>query len=146
MTELEVCGRILAIDPGTKRVGFALSDELQRLARPLEVWRCRSKKADVQRVVELARAHHVREVIVGVPYPLEGPATPSTERARAFARSVKGALGSTIRVTEWDEALTSWAAEGVVRVQAIRAPERRRALDPVAAAVLLQELLDTRGS
>lgn len=144
MSEPAVRGRILAVDPGTKRVGFALSDELQRLARPLEVWRCRSKRADVQRVVELARAHDVREVIMGVPYPLEGPATVSTERARAFARAVKGALGSSIRVTEWDEALTSWAAEGVVRASGGGARRRGSELDAVAAAVLLQDVLDAR--
>ena len=132
----------MAVDPGTKRMGLALSDDLQMLARPLEVWACQSKKADVRRVVDLVREHEVQEVVIGVPYPLEGAETASTERARAFYRAVKGALGASVRVTERDEALTSWVAEGLLAARG-RASSSSE-VDAMAAAVLLQEVLDER--
>jgi len=64
-------GPMLGVDPGTKRIGFALSDSLGMLAAPLEVWtRKKNPAEDVARVVRHVMEHEVVAVVVGVPFRL----------------------------------------------------------------------------
>lgn len=140
---MKIPGRILAIDPGTKRVGFALSDDLQLVARPLEVWKRRGLEADLERVRALVAEHEVAELLVGMPYRLDGSESPSTERARAFMVALVEALPD-LPVRERDEALTSWAAEERLRSEGVHPSKWKEKVDAYAAAALLDEELRIR--
>lgn len=136
-------GRLLGIDPGTKRIGFAVSDDLQWTARPLEVWKRRTLEVDLAHVRSLVEEHEVREIVIGVPYRLGGGASESTERARAFAEALKAALPD-MPVIERDEALTTFEAESRLEARGLSPGERKALVDAYAAAVILQEELDER--
>ena len=132
-------GRLLGIDPGTKRIGYALSDDMQWTVRPLEVWKRRSIEEDLAHVKALIEEHEVVAIVVGVPYSLEGRETESTLRAKEFIASLRGAVS--IEIRERDEALTTWEAEEWMKAAGI--PIDRKLVDAYAAAVILQEEIDS---
>jgi putative Holliday junction resolvase len=141
---MDVPGRILAIDPGSRRLGFALSDALQQTARALEVWTRKGLEADLAHVRALVETHEVGELLVGLPRRLDGSESPTTARARALAAALEAAFPE-LPVVLRDEALTTWDAETRLREAGV-APKRRRALiDAYAALVLLEEALADRG-
>lgn len=136
--------RILGIDPGTRRVGLALSDDMHWSARALSVLkRARSLEEDMAALRTVVQAHEVGEIVCGMPYRLDGSESDSTERARAFFDAVRAAFPE-LPVKERDEALTSWEAEEQMRAEGLSPKQRRAQVDAYAARVLLQEELDER--
>ena len=136
--------RVMALDPGERRVGVALSDELAILATPLVILERRSWAEDIARVAELVQAHGVGEVIVGHPKTLRGEIGPQARRAERFAREVAGAVDAPVRL--WDERYsTVEASERIAADRRSRGPGARRGHpDAAAAAVILQGYLDSR--
>ena len=139
----------LGIDPGEKRIGVAVSDELGRLASPLTVIAHTSLKADVARVGELASERKAERIVVGLPLNLNGSVGPAARRARRFANALRRNLGLPVEL--WDETLTTVEA-GLQLRSASSHPERSRGaegtlarreeVDKVAAAIILQSYLD----
>jgi putative Holliday junction resolvase len=132
--------RILALDPGTKRIGVALSDELGWTAQPLETFERKSLAADIAHVRELVRRHDVREVVVGMPVQLNGRMGPAAQSAQHFLEALQAAVG--VPVIAWDERLTTKAAERVLIEADVSRKKRKGAVDRVAAALLLKSYLD----
>ena len=142
-TSRTAAGRVLAIDYGRKRIGLALSDELQMTARPLATIVRVNRQSDVRRLRELCRARGIAQIVVGHPVHLTGRSGAMAEEAARFAARLRKELG--IPVELLDERLTSWEAEQVVRQNASSTRKRRESLDDVAAAILLREYLDRKG-
>lgn len=138
-------GRLLAIDPGTKRMGYAISDEMGVLARPLEVWKKKSREADLQHLVELISSYEVKTLVVGVPYRLDGSESIMTQKAKAFVEEIRKALPQ-MEIVERDEALTTWQAEEILREKGVSLSKKKTLVDAYAAAVLLQEVLEERSA
>lgn len=136
--------RILALDPGTKRIGVALSDELGWTAQPLETFERKSLEADLAHIQELVRRYEVREIIVGMPLQLNGRAGPAAQNAQRFVDALREAVG--IPVVPWDERLTTKAAEQVLIDADVSRKKRKVAVDRVAAALLLKSYLEHRSS
>ena len=136
---------MLGLDPGTRRIGVAVSDDLQWLARPLEVIRRVNKGLDqaLDRIRALVEEHEVVELVVGVPYRLDGSTSASTEMALRFVAALKEALPE-LTLTTRDEALTSWEAEQILTERGITGRDQKALVDAYAAAVILQEVLDER--
>lgn len=111
-------------------------------ARPLEVRKVQGVEADVAYIRTLVEQHEAGEVLIGVPYTLEGNETWSTKKALAFAAALRDGLD--VPVIEKDEALTTWEAEEQLKARGLLPLDRRKLVDAFAAAVLLQELLDER--
>lgn len=139
----DVPGRALGIDFGTRRIGYAVSDELGWVAEPLEVWARRGLELDLAHLLELCARHEIRRIVIGMPYHLDGRKGESAERAEAFVETVRRALPA-IPTETIDEALTSWEADERLKARRIKPEDRKRLRDAYAAAVLLQEYLDTR--
>jgi putative Holliday junction resolvase len=142
--------RILGLDVGERRVGVAISDPDERLAVPLRIVERRDSGADVQAIVDIARAEQVEALVVGNPLSLSGKAGPQARRVQAFARRVAEAAGLPLALC--DERLTSVQAERATAVRARSAASRhvrrptRAPSDDVAAAIILQSYLDRRRS
>jgi len=132
--------RILALDPGTKRIGFALSDELGWTAQPLETFERKSLAADVAHIRELVRRHDVREIVIGMPVQLNGRLGPAAQSAQQFLEAVQAAVG--IPVIAWDERLTTKAAEQMLIEADVSRKKRKGVVDRVAAALLLKSYLE----
>lgn len=136
-------GRALAIDYGTKRIGFALSDELGWTAEPLEVWSRRGLAADLDHVRALIAEHEVRRVVVGVPNRLDGTVGDAALRALGFVDAVRAAVAP-VPVDTRDEALSTWEATERMRARGIKAHDHKRWVDAYAALVILEEDLAAR--
>jgi len=134
--------RVLAIDPGTVRLGLALSDPSGLIAAPLQVLRRTAPDRDLAQIAEISRRHGVERIVVGLPRRMDGTLDAAAEMARAFAGAVQEATG--IQVELWDERLTTVAAERHLVHAGARRARRRATVDAVAAALLLQNYLDFR--
>ena len=134
--------RILAIDHGAKNLGLALSDETGLLARPIGILSHVSKLVDAAQVAEQAARLVVGLIIVGISYDEAGEPNQAGRRALNFVDVLRQQTELPIEL--WDESLTTQDAR-CVRI-ASGAPRKKRAghLDDVAAAVLLQNFLDTK--
>jgi putative pre-16S rRNA nuclease len=134
--------RILAIDPGTVRLGLALSDPSGMIAQPLTVLVRRSEPEDLKALVELAERHDVGMIVIGLPRLMNGRLDSAAQQAQAFGAQVAQATGRP--VAYWDERLTSVAAERYLIEQGKRRSKRRQEIDRMAATLLLQGYLDYR--
>lgn len=132
--------RILALDPGTKRIGVALSDELGWTAQPLETFERKSPEADAAHIKELVRRHDVREIVIGMPVHLSGRVGLAAQSAQQFLEMIQAAVG--VPVVAWDERLTTKAAEQLLIEADVSRKKRKGAVDRVAAALLLKSYLE----
>jgi putative holliday junction resolvase len=134
--------RILAIDPGTVRLGLALSDPSGTIAQPLSVLVRRSEAEDLKALAELVERHAVELIVIGLPRLMNGRLDAAAQQAQAFGAQVARATGRP--VAYWDERLTSVAAERYLIDQGKRRSKRRQEVDRMAATLLLQGYLDYR--
>jgi putative Holliday junction resolvase len=135
--------RILAIDHGSKRIGIAVSDELKLIAQPLEYIPAEPFAEFLQRLKDLARDKEVELILVGMPRNMDGSYGPAALKVQAFVAALKGAL--TIPIETQDERLTSAQANRVLIQGGVRRAKRKEKVDQMAAAILLQSYLDSRG-
>jgi putative Holliday junction resolvase len=147
--------RILALDYGRSRIGIALADSVVGLAQPLCTLERVNRNEDMRRLRELAREHHVRQIVVGLPLRLDGSRGEMADEAEGFAQRVRKQVGVPVELV--DERLTSWEAERLLEETAGRVMkhpvghhkkskvgEGRMSVDAVAAAVILKDYLELR--
>ncbi len=132
--------RYLGIDFGTKRIGVAVSDELGITAQPLPTLEPSTDEAAVGAIRELVNEYGVFEVVVGLPKNMNGTLGPAAERVLAFARRLEESMP--VKVTMWDERLTSMAAERLLIEADLSRAKRKRRVDQMAAVLILQGFLD----
>lgn len=136
--------RIMAVDPGERRIGIALSDPLGTIATALETikWNGEDRTKADDRIARLVEEHGVAELVVGLPRRTDGRPGPGEERSRAFADEMARRLG--IPVVLRDERYTSVIAGRILRETGAASDRRGGAVDRMAAAVLLQDYLESR--
>jgi len=132
----------MAVDFGHKRLGLALSDETGMLARPLLVLPHVSRVVDAAQVAEMAATHAAGQIIVGVSYAEDGRMNTAGHSAARFAEALR--QQTSLPVSLWDESLTTRDARTVRLSMGVSRKDRSGHLDDVAAAVLLQNYLDTQ--
>jgi putative holliday junction resolvase len=132
--------RILALDPGTKRIGIAISDELKMIAQPLEFINAEPFANVVGRLRELVPEKQVELILVGLPRNMDGSYGPAALRVQSFVAALKGAF--TVPIQTWDERLTSVQANRVLIQGNVRRGKRKEKVDKMAAAILLQSYLN----
>jgi putative Holliday junction resolvase len=130
--------RILAIDPGTRRIGLAVSDGLGITAQGLDTFDTSSGTAFLDHVAGLVAELVVGEIVVGHPLESSGAEGPSGRKARELARQLRARIG--VDVTLWDERFSSQEAERVLR----GSKADKGAVDKIAAILILQSYLDFR--
>jgi putative Holliday junction resolvase len=134
--------RILAVDPGTKRVGLALSDPGETIAQALATVPGRPEDTLAARLAEIARDHEAGRIIVGLPLRLDGRSGPEAAAARKLAAAIRHESGLPVELV--DERLTTAAAERALVAGGVKRAQRRQDVDRVAATMLLQSHLDYR--
>ncbi|HZB27861.1 MAG TPA: Holliday junction resolvase RuvX [Gemmatimonadales bacterium] len=136
-------GRILGVDWGEVRIGLALSDETQTLARPLEtLQRRKGKRFPMPRFLELTAEHRPVGLVVGLPLSGEGYEEVSAIAARDMATTLSGRTGLPLEL--WDERMTTARALAAIQEQGGSTRGRKGDVDALAAAVLLQQFLNAR--
>lgn len=135
--------RALGVDPGSKRIGIAVSDLSGTIASPLLVLqRSRSSQHDLHEIARIARDEEAEVIVVGLPLNMDGSEGPAARRARTEAERLATVVG--VPVEMHDERRTTVSADRSMLEAGLNAIERRQRVDKVAAAIMLQSWLDAR--
>ena len=132
--------RIVALDVGDARIGVAVSDASRLIASPVEVIHRVGFGPDVKRVQEICRRYDTTLILSGLPLNLNGTEGPQAAKVRLFCQQLEK-VG--LVVYSQDERLTTVTAENALLEQNMHRAQRRQTVDKVAAAVILQQYLDT---
>lgn len=133
-------GRILAVDPGSKRIGLAISDATQTIAAPLRVIKHISRLVDAAQIARIAEEQQAVLIIIGCPLDSEGLPGPAARSAARVAEAVRSQ--TSLPVELWDESGSTRSAQSAAVEMGISRRKRAGHLDEVAAAVILQSYLD----
>ena len=139
--------RVLGIDVGERRIGFAISDPSRTLARPLSATAVTGATDAIERVVELVarlqgEEDGLDEIVIGMPSRLDGTPTTATPRVIAFIDALK--KRTTVTIATEGERLSSREAERRLAVHERDWRKRKQRLDAAAAAIILQDYLDRK--
>jgi len=132
--------RVLAIDFGMRRMGVAVSDALGITAQGLTTLQRTRLEDDLQKIQELTEEYSTERVIVGNPLGHGGGETAMSRHAADFAEKLRRRVNCPVDL--WDERLTSVEANRALRETGLSLGKRQRAVDRVAATLLLQSYLD----
>lgn len=135
-------GRILAIDFGMRRLGLAVSDPSNVIALGLPTLERRNVASDLSTLGGLIEEYGIAEVVLGLPLSKSGAESAMSQRVDAFADKLRRRSGRAVRL--WDERLSSAEANRMLQAAGIGLGRRRRAVDRVAATLILQNYLDWR--
>ena len=136
-------GRILCLDVGDVRIGVAVSDPTGTIATPVEVIRRIGWGPDCRRIRQLCDQYETETVLSGLPLNMDGTEGPQAQKVRQFCAQVEK---QGLHVIFQDERLTTVEAEEALMEDGQDWRERRRNVDKVAAALILQEYLDGQSS
>lgn len=132
--------RILAIDHGTKRMGIAVSDEMQMIAQPLEFIPADPFDQFLARLRQILLEKEVELILVGMPRNMDGSYGPAALKVQEFIAVLKQSVVTPIQT--WDERLTSAQANRFLIGADVKRNQRKDKVDKTAAAILLQSFLD----
>jgi len=136
--------RVLGLDMGTKTIGVALSDELGLTAQPLTTIRRKGIRKDIEAVVTLMEEHSVGTVVVGMPVKMDGTMSETTRMVSGFVERLAKETDAEVRT--WDERLSTAAVERVLIDGDLSRAKRKKVVDKMAAAYILQGFMDRERS
>jgi putative holliday junction resolvase len=136
--------RILAVDPGEKRFGIAISDPTGTIANPLTVIRHVARIIDAAAIAEIAAQHGAEKIIVGLALDADNKPTIQSRSAERLADEIRNQ--SNLEVILWDESESTRIAQEARIAMGIAKRKRRGHLDDLAATVILQTYLDIHKS
>jgi putative holliday junction resolvase len=134
--------RVLAVDPGDKRIGIAVSDETGTIANPLTVIMHSARLIDAAAIVQLAVEQGAGIIVVGQPLDSEGEPGPQARHAMRLADAIRSQ--TELAVVLVDESGSTQTAREARWAMGARRRDRAGHLDEIAAAVILQSYLDLR--
>jgi putative Holliday junction resolvase len=135
--------RVVGLDLGSRRIGVATTDAGGRLASPHTVMERRgSREADHEAIAAVVRDLEAELVVVGLPLSLDGTIGPAAQAAVVEVAELADVLP--VPVETYDERLTTVTADRSLSQLGLRGQARRKVVDKVAAAVMLQAWLDHR--
>jgi putative holliday junction resolvase len=132
--------RILAVDPGSKHIGVALSDSTGTIASSLKVFDHISRVADAAAVVQLAKMNQAVLIVIGQALDMEGKPNFEGRRSERFARVVKDLTN--LPVVLWDESFSTKDARAARIKMGVSRRKRSGHLDSLAAVIILQSYID----
>ncbi len=136
--------RVLAVDPGEKNIGIAISDPTGTIANPLTIVKHISRPIDAAAIAQLAQEHEARTIVVGQALGGEGEPTTQSRQAARLAAAIR--QQTDLPVELWDESGSTQAARAAQIAMGVRRSKRRGHLDNLAATVILQTYLDAHAN
>jgi putative Holliday junction resolvase len=134
--------RILAVDPGSKRIGVALSDPSGSIATSLKVLDHTSRLVDAAAIVELAQSTQAALIVIGQSLDMDGKPTFEGRRSERFAGALKELTN--LPVVLWDEAFSTFDARAARLQMGVSRRKRSGHLDSLAAVIILQSYLEAK--
>ena len=135
-------GRVLALDVGKKRIGLAVSDELGITAQGIDTLERARVRDDIEKLKSVIKHWNIRTLLVGNPLHMSGAESRQSEYTRKFAEVLEQRIG--LPVIFWDERLTSREAERMMRDGGASLERRKKAVDRLAAVLMLESYLGHR--
>jgi putative holliday junction resolvase len=135
-------GRILGLDVGSRRIGIAVSDALGITAQGLDTLQRRNKRHDLAALELLIREYGVRQIVVGLPLRMSGAEGTQSAKMQVFAEELRKRFRLPVHL--WDERLTSAEANRLLRETEISIEKRAKAVDRMAAVLILQGWMEGR--
>jgi putative holliday junction resolvase len=132
--------RVLALDVGSKRIGVAVSDPLGITAQGLDTIQRQNKRRDWESLGAVLAKYDVAEIVVGLPLRLSGAEGTQSEKMRQFADELGEKFKLPIHL--WDERWTSTEANRLLRETNLSIEKRGKAVDRMAATLILQSWLE----
>ena len=133
-------GALAGLDLGTATIGVAISDVMRSVATPIETIKRKKFGVDAAKLLELTSHRMVTGIVLGLPMNMDGSEGPRCQATRAFARNLERL--TPLPITFWDERLSTVAAERALLEADTTRKRRAEVIDHVAAAYILQGLLD----
>lgn len=133
-------GRIMAVDPGDKRIGIAISDPTGTIANPFQVLTHISRLIDAAEIARIAADRGAILIVVGQALDEEGEVGPAGRKAQRLAEAIQSQ--TSLPVELWDESSSTLEAREARLQMGVRREKRKGHLDELAAAVILQSFLD----
>jgi putative Holliday junction resolvase len=135
-------GRILAVDPGEKRIGLAVSDPTGTIANPLTVLNHVARAVDAAQIAQIAADQGAVMIIVGCPYDMEGEIGPQARKSVRMAEAIRTQTG--IPVELWDESDSTQEARSARIAMGVQRSKRTGHMDDLAATYILQSYLNAK--
>jgi putative Holliday junction resolvase len=122
---------------------MAVSDPLGITAQGIETLQRRNKRADLEQLRSVIREYHVKEIVVGLPLRMSGAEGIQSDKMRVFAEELRKKFELPVHL--WDERLTSAEANRLLRATELSIEKRGKAVDRMAAVLILQGWMESRG-
>ena len=132
--------KVLALDMGEKRIGLAVSDDEGLIAQPLDTHEYAGDRELLRFLQSFISEHGVEKIVIGLPVHMSGEERSGAKRVRALAGVMSSELN--IPVDLWDERLSTVEAERLLVGAGVSRKKRKKKIDNVAAALILQGYLD----
>ena len=131
--------KVLAVDPGEKRIGLAISDPTGTIARPLRVLKHQARQEDARQIAAAALEEGAQMIVVGQPLASDGTVGHQARKSQRLMEAI--ALETDLPIHLWDESGTTQAAIQSRVALGTSRKKRRGHLDDLAASILLQDFL-----
>lgn len=132
--------RLFGLDLGEKTIGVAVGDTMLSFAAPVETIAKRKFTLDAEALMALIKKHAVGGLVIGLPLNMNGTEGPSAQSARAFARNFE--IKHPLPILFWDERLSTVAVTRTLLEADVSREKRKEVVDKMAAAFILQGVLD----
>lgn len=136
-------GRVLGLDVGSRRIGLAVSDPLGITAQGLETLQRRNKRTDFAALDAVIRRFEVKQIVVGLPLRMSGEPSTQSAKMQEFAEQLRQRFHLPVHL--WDERLSSAEANRLLRETELSIEKRAKAVDRMAAVLILQGWMESRG-
>ena len=134
-------GKVLAVDPGERRIGFAISDPERKFSFPLTQIERTTPERDAIRVIELVKEERVVLIVVGLPLRGRGEEGASADRARALGTWLAQVTG--LPIVYCDESYSTRLAEKKLWAAGLSHAQRKARRDAVAAQGILETWIES---
>lgn len=132
--------KYLAIDYGGKRTGVAMCDALEIVVSPYKILPSDAQLIDA--LVKIIKEEQIQEIVIGLPYNMDGSEGPQAKKVRTFAQELEKVTA--VKINFQDERLSSFAAKDMLSPAELGWRKRKKVLDAVAAANILQSFLESK--
>ena len=129
---------------GARRIGIAISDPLGITAQGLDTLHRQNKRLDFETLEKIVREYGVTQIVVGLPLRMSGLEGTQAEKMQLFAEELRKRFQLPVHL--WDERLTSAQANRLLRETEMSIKRRGQVVDQMAAVLILQSFMDSRGS
>ncbi|MBT5077798.1 MAG: Holliday junction resolvase RuvX [Candidatus Marinimicrobia bacterium] len=135
-------GRLLALDVGDRRIGVALSDPMHIIASPHSVIDRKITPDYMREIKKLILEQEVEALVVGLPLTLKNRISQQTEKVQLIIEELTSKL--TVPIHKIDERLSSVSAQNALKLKGVKTGHNKGEIDKTAAAIFLQEFLDSK--